>query len=268
MQDITIQYASDLHLEYYLDKEYEFNKFIRPVSEILVLLGDIGYPGQATYELFLRDCSQNFKLVILLAGNHEYYSSDYTISMGNINDKIVNICSTFDNVIFLNNNSFTYKVEDKEIIFFGTTLWSRITDQERYYVKNVSNDIKNIYENNHPITIDKINEMHKCNVNWLVSELEKHNDNDIIKIVLSHHLPSFKAIAPIYHGNQYNSLYASNLDYIINSYNINVWLFGHTHSRIDIKINNTILKCNPRGYENYENKFENDKYNEEEIIKV
>ena len=63
-------------------------------------------------------------------------------------------------------------------------------------------------------------------------------------------------------------MFASDLDSIILKYDVDAWLFGHTHTRINMKIGNTIIKCNPLGYELYDGKYENSKYNKEEVLTI
>jgi len=255
----SIQYASDLHLEFYELHEYKFENFIVPKSDILVLLGDIGYPSKSLYKIFLNDCSKNFKLVLLITGNHEYYAN-FETSMDSVNTTISELCKLLPNVIFLNNSTYSYKYEDKEIIFLGSTLWSFILPNERIIVKQVSNDLCNIFLDGQPITINQINELHKCNVEWIQTTLDSIDNDNATIIILTHHLPTYKAIVPKYRNSNCNSMFASNLDHIIKKYNIFAWLFGHTHSKIDIVVENTILLCNPLGYTTAYGGRENEKY--------
>lgn len=255
----SLQFASDLHLEFCELNKYKFERFIVPKSDILVLLGDIGNPRKPTYKAFLNDCSNNFKLVLVITGNHEYYS-EFSDSIEDTNIFITDLCKTFTNVVFLNNSSYTYNYNEKEIIFLGSTLWSFILPRERRIIKDVSGDLCNIFINKQPITIDQINELHKRNVEWIQTTLESIKDNNATIIVLTHHLPTYKAIVPKYRNSDFNSMFASDLDHIIKKYNIFAWIFGHTHSKIDIEVENTNLLCNPRGYILNHGGYENAKY--------
>jgi UDP-2,3-diacylglucosamine pyrophosphatase LpxH len=266
----SVQFASDLHLEFYESKDYKFEDFIVSKADILLLLGDIGNPKIETYKMFIHDCSLRFKHVLVISGNHEYYSNeDNNTTMSDTDDLIINICNQHKNVTYLNNGKFTIKHDNKQIIFLGSALWSLITKAEREIVKQVSNDLRSINDGDKLITVEKINEIHKRNVDWLTASLEEiknANENNTIVVILTHHLPSYKAISPKYRLDKYNSMYASNLDHIIKKYKPQYWLFGHTHTRININIHDTKLYCNPRGYVLYDDEVENSKYNKEELL--
>lgn len=77
---MKFQIASDLHLEFYkninINDFFDISKIEEPTT--LILAGDVGYPTHKNYEIFLSECSKIFKHIILIAGNHEYYS-DYTL---------------------------------------------------------------------------------------------------------------------------------------------------------------------------------------------
>ena len=101
---MKIQIISDVHLEFY----QSFPRIKKnPGVEIVCLLGDIGYPTERNYRDFLIYLSGLFRVVIVIAGNHEYYNvSKKKEEVDNyINDKVVNI----ENIHFLNNS--TYNLE-------------------------------------------------------------------------------------------------------------------------------------------------------------
>ena len=73
MQTFTFQLFSDIHLE--LLKSSKFPK-IKPLTDYLFLAGDIGKINTPNYELFFDYCSQNWKKVFYVLGNHEFYNSN------------------------------------------------------------------------------------------------------------------------------------------------------------------------------------------------
>lgn len=70
----TLQYASDLHLE--MLKTIPDNLIV-PSAPYLALLGDIASPFKPHYYNFLAQMSQQFRMVFIIAGNHEYYGHQY-----------------------------------------------------------------------------------------------------------------------------------------------------------------------------------------------
>lgn len=95
-------YASDIHLE--LRKTIpDVNEFLglgpgeidrgAVRSAILLLAGDIGCPFEISYEMFLRQCVNKFAHVIVVAGNHEYYSvGGQTHTIRRVNRELETVC--------------------------------------------------------------------------------------------------------------------------------------------------------------------------------
>jgi len=73
---MRIQYMSDLHMEFAESNRYiKHNEF--PVTgDVLVLAGDTFYLTNTVAPLlrFWKWASANYRLVLLIPGNHEYYS--------------------------------------------------------------------------------------------------------------------------------------------------------------------------------------------------
>ena len=82
--------------------------------------------------------------------------------------------------------------------------------------------------------------------------VESNPDKDIV--VMTHHCPSSKCIAPQYVENHMNASYVSDLEpFILSHPNIKAWVCGHVHSQFIDKIgeNGQWIICNPRGYEKH-----------------
>jgi predicted phosphohydrolase len=62
---------------------------------------------------------KNIKILFLITGNHEYYS---TLLMSEIDYLIQNIVKKYDNIHFLNNKT----VVINNINFIGTTMWCNV----------------------------------------------------------------------------------------------------------------------------------------------
>jgi len=256
----SIKIVSDIHLEFY--------KSINPVisklnwsdnEDILILAGDIGKPFTDTYYNFLRYASLKFKHIILVAGNHEYWSSNKTHDALKL--KLVELASKFKNVYFLDDASVILD----GVKYIGATLWSDIS-KNSYEVKEGMNDyskIKHYLGNGKNKMKKKIIPSqtliwHNTSVEYLKKEIK---DTEIPIIIVTHHLPSFQSLK----GNSkdgMSSAYATNLEFMIKS-PIKLWVHGHNHQTVDYNIGSTRVVCNPLGYPD-----EDSGYNSKLIVDV
>lgn len=261
-EKFQLQFASDLHLEHYGDN-INMCDFLIPVCDNLALLGDIGYPGDKNYVSFIDQCSQNFKRIFIISGNHEYYiCKSRNLVMNKVDKLIHEICGNYTNVFFLNNSAFEI---NNDVVIIGTTLWSYIPNNSKEVVEMMINDYKNIYTskmnnsaNRKLIDANDINDIFQTNLDWLVNKVKSHIDKKII--IISHHTPSYKSIALQFKDHPANCAFANDLDKLISELaNIKIWLFGHTHASMTFMINNTFCCSNPKGYRNENSKYENNK---------
>jgi len=245
-------YISDLHLEF-RDEYFDINN----EADILILSGDIGNPYEDIYMNFLIKVSNNFDKIILITGNHEYYSHNKSIL--ETNEKIKNIITEnkLENIIFLNNEVYIYK----NIRFIGSTLWSYIHNKKTKNLTNCFFKIKDFKINkNKKEIIKKYNEIYENNKCFINDNLI--NDN-LINIVITHHLPSYDLVDIQYKNDDMNQCFDSNCNEIINKQKIDYWFYGHTHTKSINKINKTQFLCNPVGYPD-----ENDNIYLNEIIEI
>lgn len=244
---MKIQYFSDIHLEFFQhlsDIEKIISK-IEKCADICVIAGDIGYPFQPSYAFFLESISKIFKHVIIIHGNHEYYQLVETQkdkTMKEIKEKTREICINLSNVHFLDNSYIDIVGDNGKIYrFIGSVLWSYI-----YMPQYLVNDKYNIEE----YTAENNNKWFETNVDYLESvlrETEEQNEN-INCVVITHHLPSFHLIHEKYKNeHKYNQCFASSSDRLIKS-PVKAWIFGHTHMKINKKINDVMCVANPIGY--------------------
>mmetsp|Transcript_135059 Transcript_135059/g.431571 ORF Transcript_135059/g.431571 Transcript_135059/m.431571 type:complete len:391 (+) Transcript_135059:51-1223(+) len=129
-EGLRVQVASDLHLEFY-EELPPFSQILQPAAPVLALLGDIsalGHPrGIKVYEQFLEECCQHFDLVLLLAGNHEFYSN--TASKKTAQDILAylrGLSASNPKLLVLENDS----VDVEGVKIAGTTLWSAIPEHQ------------------------------------------------------------------------------------------------------------------------------------------
>ena len=240
MRRPTLQFISDLHLE----RIFKAPLLSKTDGKYLALLGDIGNPFKNNYLDFITQVSYKYEKVFVLSGNHEYWNDT---SMEETDIRINTVTDKFSNVHYLNNDHYHL---DNDYTVLGTTLWSHIDSRNREQ-NNRWGDHGNIKCQDKNITVDDINTLHSNCVTWLEQYLSKMKHKKII--VLSHHLPSYKLIIQKYHKKQYINVhdrFASNLDYLISN-PIEAWLCGHSHCKIDTKINDVHCAINA-GFSAYE----------------
>jgi predicted phosphodiesterase len=230
---MKLHILSDLHTE--------FAEFDPPETDadIVVLAGDIGV-GKAGIEWAARQFRES--PVIYLPGNHEYYHHDVGITDD------LKACAPA-NIHVLDND--TYEIDG--VRFLGTTLWTdfRLYGEgeawfSRQRASRTIDDFTAIRNGDHRFTPEDSVQLHEKGRAWLVGELQKGYGGSIL--VVTHHLPATPSIASQYKNDPLNPAFASRLESIIEGYQPDLWIHGHTHVACDYEIYCTRVVCNPRGY--------------------
>jgi predicted phosphodiesterase len=138
----------------------------------------------------------------------------------------------------LNNSYEIYE----NVCFIGTILWSKII--------NPCYEINDIYKIPH-FNCSQYNSLNTACIDFLENILE----NNVNCVVITHHVPSYSLIDEKYKTEQmepYNQWFYSDLDKLIkmNENKIKCWIYGHTHTPSNVKINEIPFLCNPIGYPN------------------
>ena len=81
---MKIQYMSDLHMELYDNSRYIKAKEFEATGDVLVLAGDTFYLRDiiAPQKKFWNWASKNFRQVLMVPGNHEFYGNGDVIERG------------------------------------------------------------------------------------------------------------------------------------------------------------------------------------------
>jgi hypothetical protein len=181
---------------------------IKKTANNLCLVGDIGHPGTFLFNKFLKKCSETYKNIFLVYGNHEYYS----IVRGR-HKKIETMQQKLDyakdfphNVYFLNNSYVYYHVynetvhltldtlEDKKdyVKIIGSTLWSNRGPG--------ANNFKNIFtEEDTLLTFEYQSELFSQSKYYIINELYRE---DIESIILTHYATHMCANGGAYLDNK------------------------------------------------------------------
>lgn len=271
---IKFQYVSDLHLEHYTNLDNINFKKLNDCDN-LFLLGDIGYAYTDIYHDFIKYCSETWKNVFVIYGNHEYQCRQNIIkTMTEINNETLKFPK---NVYFLNNESIFINKNDKTvkkildindgindyIKIIGSILWSDISES----IVDKINDYKYIYILKNPykhLTPDDVRNMFQENKTYIIKELESSN---IDTILLTHHGVN-ELCNGKYRGNFMQSGYTTNITELIQFKHLLVCINGHTHSSVNTFIPDTSIKLlsNCYGYKG-ENQYIV-KYNPDAFIEI
>ena len=266
---MKIKLVSDLHLEF-SDVEIPNND-----CDVLILGGDIliaqdlhahprndqpseiealikkeqrGPQKADRFRNFLDRCSKNFPHVIYIAGNHEFYHGKWLASIDYLREE----CSHYDNIYFLEKD---VKVID-DVAFLGCTLWTDMNNNcpiTMSQLERTMNDHRVIRHDGRSYAkvraLDAV-ARHFDHKNWIKDTVKNYDKC----VVVGHHGPSFLSIHEKYKDEKYiNGGYASDLsELILDNPQIKLWTQGHTHHAFQYNIGNTLVACNPRGYEGHE----------------
>lgn len=252
MEGVRLYNWSDLHLD---RDDLDFNVLIDQLElsdsniNILILAGDISKPLHSTFTDFFSRISEYFDDVIYVPGNHEYHSD--TLTFEEVEAKIRELLTGSINIHFLNNES----IELYDFVFIGSTLWSYIPLQYQKYLNSVISDYKGInWKKNIKFSPLETNQLNNKALLFLEDALDHNKDKKCI--VITHHAPIFPIpdensyiSDPKHHNDIKNYAYHNNLPFLLNK-PVFIWIFGHTHYRNVLKVNDSILWTNAHGYIN------------------
>ena len=235
---MTLQYTSDLHLEFPENKAYLDINPIQPVGDILILAGDIvPFTIMDQHKDFFSYVSDHFKATYWIPGNHEYYHNDIVKRSGVLNENIRS------NVFLVNNT--TAIVDHVELIF--STLWSKISEKHEKLLEQAMNDYRFIKNEQKPFTAQQSNAINVEDVNFIQHALSKNTT--LKRVVITHHVPTFKNVPIKYKGNILHEAFGVELLEMIEKYGPDYWIYGHVHrNNPKFEIGKTILLTNQLGY--------------------
>ena len=239
---MILQYASNLHLEFPENKAYLDLHPLQPVGDVLILAGDIvPFAIMDKYTDFFNYLSDHFKTTYWIPGNHEYYHSDIAPKSGVLNEQIR------PNVFLVNNT--VVEIEKTELIF--STLWSKIRKEHESQIEQAMNDFRLIKYNLNNFTAQQQTKIHIESVAFIKQELLKNKTTK--KVVITHHVPTFRNVPEKYKGNILNEAFGVELSDMIEMTGPDYWIYGHVHRNTPgFKIGKTTLLTNQMGYVKYD----------------
>ena len=235
---MTVQYASDLHLEFPLNKEFLKTNPLQPVGDVLLLAGDIvPFAVMDKHKDFFSYVSDHFQDTYWIPGNHEYYYFDLAKKSGVLNENIRS------NVHLVNNLSIQYP--DARFIF--STLWSKISPANQWQMERSVSDFQVIQYNRHRLSAEQFNRLHEESLQFITSELQHKSATKTV--VVTHHVPTFMHYPEKYKGSTLNEAFVVELFDLIETAEPDFWLYGHHHHNTpDFVVEKTQMITNQLGY--------------------
>lgn len=236
---MRIQYMSDLHLEFQENSRYLKHNELPVTGDVLVLSGDIFYLKDKVAPLtkFWKRASGNYRQVLIVPGNHEYYN------YSDVMDQRMQWRWMFrENVGYYQNQ--VVRIDDTDFVL--STLWSRINPNDEYFVWKGMNDFRQIKFSGKLLQVEEFNLMHKTCIDFIRKSIKESAAAHIV--VVTHHLPTLQVVASHHKGSVLNSAFASEYGELIANSRIDAWIYGHSHTNIDTVIGSTRIICNQMGY--------------------
>lgn len=266
---MRVSVMSDLHID--------FADLTLPGGDVLILSGDLceaesikkdmydpngimyehDHSGQRPdrfYRFLKEECSEKYREVIMVMGNHEHYGYQFHKTYDHIKSQLPS------NVHLLEKECY----ELDGVLFLGGTLWTDMNKQDQltmFHMKSMMNDYRQItmmdesqgtYSKLQP---EKTVSEHVKTKQYFKHVLEQNRaTKNLPVVVVTHHSPSKLSTHPRYTRDVVmNGAYSSDLsEFILDNPEIRVWTHGHTHHVFDYMIGDTRIFCNPRGYAGHE----------------
>lgn len=249
---MKIQILSDLHNEFLRNGKFDpLHKWSGRLpdtnADIIILAGDID-TGAHGAEWAINESERLSKKIIYVLGNHEYYGCEFN----HLRDEIQKLC----NGTLVSCLDYGDCIVDN-VRFLGATLWTdynafsdTLKEQVMQSIENVLADHRKIrfisggsynkFKPHHALT------QHNIELNWLKKKLsEPFNGKTVI---VTHHGPHPVCQHPGFPVNELSAAFHSDLTYMFTEFDINLWVYGHTHANIDELINSTRVISNQAGY--------------------
>ena len=249
-----IDVLSDTHIDFYFkemseDDVVSFWKELKPSAKTLIIAGDIGHDNQQNIE-FLKILNKNFyENILLVLGNHDYYNFQHENSFERVQE-FKKLCENEKGIILLDGDI----VEVEDMKFGGANMWydgmyNRRLGMSKQYIQSLW---KNSISDSRYISIDYFDDIFHNEISKLET-IYKQSD-----VIITHVCPSIEHFPEQFKNSSLNGFFSFNGLKYLKETTAKVWIYGHTHDRMNFIIDNTHCFCNPLGYP-HENKADKPK---------
>ena len=250
---MKIRLLSDLHLEMPYNKEPISQRpfhYENLGEDVVVLAGDIN--TQAKHIQLIQRILAGGAKILMVAGNHEAYGASFE----GVHDFFYNLQAEYPKFYYLNNDNMVID----NIDFFGGIMYTNLEGQDidklcTRYIPDFSVIYKEPRLELMSVTEDFVNftpkwtpQDHRDAHQEFCKEFGywKISSNATKKVVITHFVPTYKALAPQFAKSALNPYFIQDMEHTMTG--IDLWMFGHTHTSFDFMIDETRLVSNPYGY--------------------
>ncbi|HEY1722226.1 MAG TPA: metallophosphoesterase [Magnetospirillaceae bacterium] len=247
--------SDDLSLLEELDAEVGHPKRgpdLRPLKaaavDLFLLAGDIGvgldaiaYADQAAQYLDVD--------VFAVSGNHEAYNRYLPKFTGEVRAAAA---ATNGRVSYLERDRVDRLIRGQRVAIFGATLWTDYSlhgagQASMFVARERMKDYRKIRYSNGRFLPQHARAIHLATRQWLSDAmLQARAENDWV-VIMTHHAPIPDAVGPADRDDTAPA-YATDLRPQIESWQPDLWVWGHTHYGYEGQLGKTLLRSAPRGY--------------------
>ncbi len=233
---MKIRIYSDLHLEF---GRYapQFNE--QRDEELVVLAGDIdvGLDG-------VRWAAKTFPHVpvVYVLGNHEYYRNDLNSTVAECKALALGT-----NVHVLERDVY----DCMGLRVLGATFWTDFealgaesADLAMRWAEQSMADFLLVRDHGQRLRPQRTVELFAQSAYWLDQQIAAA---DRLVLVVTHHAPTLKTVAPYFAGQISTTAFHSNADHLLRA-PVRMWVHGHTHYNADGLVNGVRVLSNQWGY--------------------
>lgn len=240
-----IAILSDLHLRSW----GVYNDFTIPAADIYVIAGDI---DEGIFAPSWIDYRFRGKEVVMVPGNHEYYSADFTTtrdSLLNYKWRELKSGGFYDNM--------TYYNIKRKIRFICSTLWSDcsalpllLDHMDPFDIRKIETsigDFRYILDGkNKRFSVEKMTQLHNESKAFLLKEIQTPYDGKTV--VVTHFPPALESLCDRFKKDPISAYFMNDLpkEYFVG---VNTWICGHVHWTHEyMKGEDCKVICHTRGY--------------------
>jgi Icc-related predicted phosphoesterase len=254
---MKIAAMSDLHLEFERGRASpSIDNAIG--ADLVILAGDVDI-GTRGFDYAAEVSDRLGAPVVYVLGNHEGYDgTPFDQLYDALREKAG---ETGGRVHVLENRAVRLTIKGEQVYILGATLWTDyaangpelVAFAMRQAARGLNDHVRCRLRGG-PFTPSDARDLHFSSRAWLDAEVEKIrvDDPEAQIIIVTHHAPILDANPPQYRGGALAPAFVSDMRAEIEAWQPALWVFGHTHHDIDMRIGETRLLSRQRGYVGFE----------------